>query len=136
MKKINPATINHNRYRLLIDWRTELNPGISTVTLNAQTLRAAKKEVETMVCEGWYLAQILERQNDVGVVDVDTPDDYQWLYRPVLEYRMSDHEYSWHDATDIDWSGDVVTWHSKYKVWTTDLTSNAPMVAHMFGCAE
>lgn len=71
MKKVNPATINNNRYRLLIDWRTDLNPGIATITLEADTLRAAKKEVLMMVCKDWYLARILECQNDVGVVNRD-----------------------------------------------------------------
>lgn len=133
MKKGNPATINQNRYRLLIDWNGETGRGITTISLSAQTLRAAKKEVETQRHQkGWYLAEILERQNDVGVVDVDTPDDYQWLYRPVLEYRSGE----WNDATHIDWSGDVVTWHEKYKVYTNELTSDAAQVARMLGCAE
>lgn len=133
MKKYNPATINQNRYILLIDWNVETGRGITTLTLDAQTLRAAKKEVESQRHQkGWYLAQILERQNDVGVVDVDTPDDYQWLYRPVLEYRSSE----WNDATHIDWSGVVVTWHEQYKVRTAEITNDAAQVAHMLGCAE
>ena len=132
MKKLNPATINHNRYRLLIDWRTDMNPGIATVTLNADTLRAAKREVLGMVCKDWYLARILERQNDVGVIDVDTPDEYRWLYRPVLEYRQGE----WHDATTDDWSGDMVTYYAKYKVWGNELTCDAAKDAHILGCAE
>ena len=131
MKKHNTATLNQCRSRLMIDWRSQINPGISTVALKAQTLREAKKEVESMVCDGWYLADILERQNDVGVVDVDTPDEYQWLYRPVLELRQG----GWHIQVD-DWSGEVVTWHEKYKVWTNELTSDAAKVAHTLGIAE
>ncbi len=132
MKKLNPATINHNRYRLLIDWRTDLNPGIATITLDADTLRAAKKEVLKQVCKDWYLARILERQNDVGVIDVDTPDEYQWLYRPVLEYRQGE----WHDATTDDWSGDMVTYYAKYKVWGNELTCDAAKDAQRLGIAE
>ena len=84
-----------------------------------------------MATDNWYLADILERQNDVGVIDVDTPDGYQWLYRPVLELRQG----AWHIQMD-DWSGEVVTWHDKLKVWTRDTISDAAQVAHMMGCAE
>lgn len=132
MKNYDPATINKNRYILLIDWNIETGRGITTMTLDAETLRAAQKEVENQNHKkGWYLAQILERQNDVGVIDVDTPDDYQWLYRPVLERRAD----GWHIQNN-DWSGVVVTWHEQYKVRTAEITNDAAQVAHMMGCAE
>lgn len=132
MKKYDPTTINHNRYILLIDWNVETGRGITTITLDAQTLRGAQKEVESQNHQkGWYLAQILERQNDVGVIDVDAPDEYQWLYRPVLERRAD----GWHMQNN-DWSGVVVRWNDRHKVRTAEITCDADQVAHMLGCAE